>query len=384
MTRRVYMDHAATTPCDPQVVEVMLPYFQQHYGNPSGVHAEGRATRRAVDQARDEVAALLGADSSQEIIFTGSGSEADNIALYGVAHALKERGQGRHIVTTSFEHHAVLHTAQALEEQGFSVTYVDPNADGIIEPAAIEAVLQDDTILVSVMLANNEIGTIQPVQAIADLCRERNICVHTDAVQAVGHIPVNVEGLGVDLLSLSAHKFYGPKGIGALYVRHGVPLVPHTHGGGQEMERRAGTENVPAIVGLAKALQLADESLETNMQLLTALRDQLIDTVLQTIPSASLNGHRTQRLPGNAHFSFSHIDGESLLVNLDMRGVAASSGSACSAGSVEPSYVLSAMGLPREEAAQALRLTLGRSTTEEDIQFVVQALQQCIAALQTT
>lgn len=386
MTTRpfVYLDHAATTPCDPVVVEAMLPFFTENFGNPSGVYAAARRVRQAIDAARDQAAALLGAASPSEVIFTSGGTEADNLAVFGVALAARERGEGRHIVTTAIEHQGVLNAARALENQGFAVTYVPPEANGIVPAEGIVEALTDETVLVSVMLANNEVGTIQPVREIAAVCRERGIPLHTDAVQAVGHMPINVQDLGVDLLSLSAHKFYGPKGVGALYVRKGIELAPHIHGGGQELERRAGTENVAGIIGLAKALELAVGSLDADAAHMQKLRDTLIEAVLTQIPGSTLNGDRIRRLPGNAHFSFDGVDGESLLLNLDMHGIAASAGSACSAGSVEPSYVLLAMGVDREQAKSAVRLTLGRHTRPEDIDYVVGTLKTLVEKLRGT
>lgn len=386
MTTRpfVYLDHAATTPCDPVVVEAMLPFFTENFGNPSGVYAAARRVRQAIDAARDQAAALLGAASPSEVIFTSGGTEADNLAVFGVALAARERGEGRHIVTTAIEHQGVLNAARALENQGFAVTYVPPEANGIVPAEGIVEALTDETVLVSVMLANNEVGTIQPVREIAAVCRERGIPLHTDAVQAVGHMPINVQDLGVDLLSISAHKFYGPKGVGALYVRKGIELAPHIHGGGQELERRAGTENVAGIIGLAKALELAVGSLDADAAHMQKLRDTLIEAVLTQIPGSTLNGDRIRRLPGNAHFSFDGVDGESLLLNLDMHGIAASAGSACSAGSVEPSYVLLAMGVDREQAKSAVRLTLGRHTMPEDIDYVVGTLKTLVEKLRGT
>lgn len=383
MHQRLYFDHAATTPLDPAALEAMLPFLREAYGNPSGLYAEGRAARRAVDEARDLVAELLGAGSPSEIVFTGSGSEADNLALKGVALAARAAGDRRdHIVTARTEHHAVLHTVAFLQTQGFQVTYVPVDAFGRVEPAALEEVLTDRTLIVSLMHANNEVGTLHSVAELSARCRPRGILFHTDAVQTVGHLPVDVDQLGVDLLSLSAHKFYGPKGVGALYVRRGVRLLSHVHGGGQERERRAGTENVAGVVGLAAALQVAVQSLPQTAEAVRALRDRLIAGV-ERIEGARLSGHRSQRLPGNAHFTFNGVDGESLLLNLDMQGIAASAGSACSAGSVEPSYVLTAMGYDRDRASRALRLTLGRHTTPEAVDRVVRVLPALIQKLRT-
>lgn len=378
------MDHAATTPLDPAVLEAMLPYLQSSYGNPSALYEEGRKARRAIDNARDTVAALIGAASPSEIVFTGSGTESDNLALRGVCEAARDQGAGDHLIVTQIEHHAVLNTAKALERMGFSVTYVPPDQDGIIDPDRVTGALTDRTILVSVMLANNEVGTVQPVQQIAKVCRERQIPMHTDAVQAAGQMPLNVSDLGVDLLSLSGHKVYGPKGVGALYIRKGLPLQPQLTGGGQELERRAGTESVAGIVGLAQALQLAENTMADRVQHVSALRDTLIAHVIKRVEGATLNGHSTQRLPGVVNFSFDGVDGESLLLNLDMHGIAASTGSACSAGSVEPSYVLTAMGVSRHLASQALRLSLGHQTTRDEVKYVAQTLEELVRRLRRT
>lgn len=382
--KRIYLDYAATTPCDDDVRRAMMPYFEEHFGNPSGLYAEGRVARQAVDDARDRVAAAIGATSTSEIIFTGSGSEADNLALQGVAWEQRLEGRGAHLLVSAIEHSAVLQTAHALARQGFSVTLLPVDAQGRVDPETVREALRDDTILVSVMHANNEIGTIQPIAEIAAICRDLGVPFHTDAVQTVGQLPIDVEELGVDLLTLSAHKVYGPKGVGALYVRRGVPLAPHTYGGAQERERRAGTENVAGIVGMALALEKAVALLPTERERLTALRNRLIAGILEKVEGAQLNGHPTERLPGNANFSFEDVDGESLLLRLDLEGVAASSGSACSAGSIEPSHVLTALGLSPKLAKQALRLSLGRGTTEDEIDQVLQLLPRLIERLRRT
>ena len=368
---RIYLDHAATTPMRPEVLEAMMPFFRDQYGNPSSIYQTGRGAQKALDQARDKAAELIGANP-REIVFTSGGSEADNLAIKGVAYAL--RSKGNHIITSAIEHHAVYHTCKYLEKNGFRLTVLPVDADGLVDPAAVASALTSDTILVSIMHANNEIGTIQPIAEIGEILRKRSILFHTDAVQTVGHIPVNVDQLGVDLLSLSAHKFYGPKGVGALYVRRGTRLDPLIHGGAQERNRRAGTENVAGIVGMTTALGLAMEEMEGEARRQQELRDMLIEGILRNIPHTRLNGHPKQRLPGNVNLCFEFIEGESLLLNLDMKGIAASSGSACTSGSLEPSHVLLALGLPHAIAHGSLRLTLGRDTSVPDIQAVIDVL----------
>lgn len=377
--RRIYLDHAATTPVDPRVLEAMLPYFSESFGNPSSIHSFGRENRKAIEDARAVIAGEIGAADPREIIFTGSGSESDNMALRGVAAAYRNRGN--HIITSAIEHHAVYDTCKALEKQGFELTIIPVNSEGLVNPDDVIGALTDRTILVSIMHANNEVGTIQPIAAIGKLLREQNVLFHTDAVQTVGSIPVNVEELSVDLLSMAAHKFYGPKGVGALYVRKGVKTEPLIYGGGQERNRRAGTENLAGIVGMAKALSLANSELEENQKRIGALRDYLIDNVLSHIEHVRLNGDRSRRLPGNANFSFEYIEGESLLLNLDLKGIAASSGSACTSGSLEPSHVLLAMGICHEIAHGSLRLTLGKSTTREEIDYLLEVLPEIVAKL---
>jgi cysteine desulfurase len=355
----------------PEVLQAMLPFLEEQYGNPSSIYDTGRTARQALDRARDRIALIIGA-SPREIVFTSGGSEADNLAIKGAAFAL--RGRGSHIITSAIEHHAVYNPCHYLEKQGFRITVLPVDADGLVDPAAVEAALTPETILVSIMHANNEIGTIQPIAEIGKILRERKILFHTDAVQTVGHIPVNVQELGVDLLSLSAHKFYGPKGVGALYVRRGVRLDPLVHGGAQEHNRRAGTENVAGIVGMAEALALAAEEMDKEAQRQRELRDRLIDGIMDRIPHTRLNGHPKERLPGNVSVCFEFIEGEALLLNLDMHGIAASSGSACTSGSLEPSHVLLALGLPHEIAHGSLRMTLGRGTTAADIDTVLEVL----------
>ena len=356
----------------------MLPYLGDKYGNPSSIYGIGREARAALDEARDTVARILGAEAG-EIVFTGSGTEADNAAIKGVAFANRDRGD--HIITSAIEHHAVLDSAKRLEKRGFRVTYVPVDSYGMVDPADVEAAITDKTILISIMHANNEVGTIEPIEEIARIAKEHGVYFHTDAVQTAGHIPIDVNRLGVDLLSLSAHKFYGPKGVGALYVRRGVRMERYLDGGGQERNRRAGTENVAGIVGLAKALELAVSEMNDEAGRVSQLRDRLIRGVMDRITHVRLNGHPTRRLPGNASFCFEFIEGESLLLNLDMLGVCGSSGSACTSGSLEPSHVLLAMGIPHEVAHGSLRLTLGRYNTEEDVDYVLEHLPGIVAKL---
>lgn len=368
--RVIYLDHAATTAVDPRVVEAMLPYFSQHYGNASSIYALGREAHKALDEAREKIAAILGCRPT-ELIFTSGGSESDNLAIKGVAQASQKKGN--HIITSAIEHHAVLHTCQYLEKFGFEVTYLPVDRYGRVNPADVERAITDNTLLVSIMYANNEVGTIEPIREIARLCRARRVPFHTDAVQAGGALDLDVNRLGVDLLSLSAHKFYGPKGVGVLYVRQGTRILPQLQGGSQERNRRAGTENVPGIVGMAEALRLAYANLEQHNAHLCGLRDQLIERLLK-LPGAHLTGHPTERLPNNASFCFEGIEGESVLLNLDMLGIAASSGSACTSASLDPSHVLVAMGIPVELAHGSLRLTLGKENTQEDIDAICAAL----------
>lgn len=376
--RRVYLDHSATTPVRPEVLEEMLPYLKGEFGNPSTLYSWGREAKRAIEEARARVAALIGAQP-EEIVFTSGGTEADNMALIGAAYANQKKG--RHIITSSIEHHAVLDTAQYLQRQGFKVTFLPVTPEGLVRVEDVEEAITDETILISIMHVNNEVGTIQPIQEIGKLARERGIIFHTDAVQSVGKIPVNVEELNVDLLSASAHKIYGPKGVGCLYIRKGTRIQPLLHGGGQERKRRAGTENVPGIVGFGKAAELAGQELESEARRLKALRDKLIDGVLERIDYVQLNGDRERRSPINANFSFKYVEGESILLSLDMKGIAASSGSACTSGSLDPSHVLLAMGIPHEVAHGSVRMTLGRDNTEEDIDYVLEVLPEIIERL---
>jgi len=376
--RFIYLDHAATTAVKPEVLEEMLPYFTEKYGNPSSIYSIGRESRKAIDEARDRVAAALGAKSN-EIFFTGSGTEADNWAIKGIAYT--NRKKGKHIITTAIEHHAVLHTCQYLESDGFEVTYLPVDKDGLVSPEQVREAIRPDTILISVMFANNEIGTIQPIAEIGKIAREKGVYFHTDAVQAVGNIPINVDELNVDLLSLSAHKFYGPKGVGALYIRKGTKINSFIHGGAQERGRRASTEAVANIVGLGKAIEIATANIDEYNKKLIALRDRTIDEVMSKIPYVRLNGHREKRLPGNVNFSFEFIEGESLLLMLDMKGIAASSGSACTSGSLDPSHVLLAIGLPHEIAHGSLRITFGEENTQEDVDQLMEVLPDIVSRL---
>lgn len=376
--RRIYLDHAATTPTHPEVIKAMLPYFSNAFGNPSSIYSYGREARKAVEEARTRVAKLIGA-RSEEIIFTSGGTEADNLAFKGIAFANEDKGN--HIITTSIEHHAVLEACKFLEGRGFKVTYLPVDHYGLVDPDDVKKAITSKTILVSVMHANNEVGTIEPIEEIGRITKEAGVYFHTDAVQTVGHIPVNVERLNVDLLSLSAHKFYGPKGVGALYVRKGVKLVSLLHGGEQERRRRAGTENVPGIVGLSKAAELSEAEMEEEAERLTHLRDKLIKGLLERIEHARLNGHPTQRLPNNVNMSFDYVEGESMLLNLDLEGICASTGSACSSTSLKPSHVLLALGLPPEQAHGSLRFSLGKENTEADVEQVIEVLANIVAKL---
>ncbi len=376
MTRLIYMDHSSTTPADPEVTEAMLPYFSEKFGNPSSLYTIGRQARKAIEESRQKVADLIGA-KKEEIIFTGSGTESDNLAIKGLAY--KNRKKGDHIITSSIEHHAVLHTCKYLETQGFKVTYLPVSKEGIVNPSDIEKAITPNTLLITIMHANNEIGTIQPIEDIGKIAKEKNIPFHTDAVQTTGKLPINVDSLGVNMLSISAHKLYGPKGVGALYLRKGTFVEPMLHGGGHERNIRSSTENVPGIVGFGKAAELAKERL-AEREKIAILRDSLITGLLE-IKDSYLNGHPTKRLPDNANVRFSYIEGESMILNLDMKGVAASTGSACSSTSLEPSHVLMAIGLKPEEAHGSLRLTLGRNNTQEDVDHVVSVLPEIVNKL---
>jgi len=377
--RTIYLDHAATTPLDPRVLEVMLPYFTTEYGNASSIYLLGRHAMQAIDSAREQVAEILHCRPT-EIAFTGCGSESDNLALKGMAYASQKKGN--HIITTPIEHHAVLHTCQYLERFGFKTTYLPVDSYGCVNPDDVAQAITDQTILVSVMYANNEVGTIEPIAEIGRICRAKKVPFHVDAVQAGGSLSLDVSALHADLLSLSAHKFYGPKGVGILYVRQGMRILPQLQGGSQERGRRAGTENVAGIVGAATALRLAYEELPHIMPRLIALRDRLIEGLL-TVPGSVLTGHPTHRLPNNASFCFEGVEGESILLNLDMLGIAASTGSACTSGSTEPSHVLVAMGLPPEVAHGSLRLTLGKENTDADIDVILSEVPKIVAKLRS-
>jgi len=367
----IYFDHAATTSVKPEVLEAMLPYFAERYGNASSIYSLGRENKKAIDDAREKVAQALNA-SSKEIFFTSGGTEADNWALEGIAFA--NQTKGRHIITTNIEHHAILHTCKFLEKQGFDVTYVPVDDKGIVHVEDIEKAIRPDTILISVMFANNEIGTIQPIKEIGALAKEKGIYFHTDAVQAIGNIPIDVKDMNIDMLSLSGHKFYGPKGVGVLYIRDGVRISPMLHGGAQERGKRASTENVAGIVGLGKAIELATENIEEYNAKLMKLRDRAIEEILEKIPYSRLNGDSKSRLPGNVNISFEFIEGESILLMLDMKGICASSGSACTSGSLDPSHVLLAIGLPHEIAHGSLRLTFGEENTDSDLDYLLETL----------
>lgn len=375
---RVYLDHAATTPVDPRALHAMLPYFTEQAGNASSVHAGGQEARAGVDRARAQVASAIGAQPAK-IVFTSGATESDNLAIAGVAIASEDRG--RHIVTTTIEHHAVLESCHVLERRGYTVTYLPVDGRGIVDPDDVRKALRADTVLISVMAANNEIGTLQPVAEIGRLARERSIPFHSDATQLVGAGPVSVDELHVDLLSMSAHKRYGPKGVGALYVRTGTPLAPIQRGGSQERGRRGGTENVPGIVGFGAALRIALDEMERERIRLLGLRDRLIREAL-ALPGADLNGDPVLRLPNNVNLSFDRTDSQSLVMGLDLRGVASSSGSACASGAMEPSHVLVALGLPPERAAAAVRLTLGRGTTDADVTYTLEVLRDVVTRLQ--
>lgn len=374
----IYMDHSATSPVDPEVFEAMKPYFQEEFGNASTLYKLGRDGKKAMENARAQVASIIGAEP-KDIIFTSGGTESDNIAIKGTVYKLKNKG--RHIITSNIEHPAVHETCKYLEKNGFEVTYVPVGTDGLLKASDVEAAIRDDTILITVMHANNEIGTIQPIAEIGKIAHENGILFHTDAVQSVGKIPVDVNALNVDMLSISSHKLYGPKGIGALYIKKGVRLEPIIHGGGHERGLRPGTENVPAIVGFGKACQLAEENLDEESARLTRLRDKLVDAVLEQNEEAYLNGDREKRLPGNANFRFTGIEGESLILHLDFKGIAASTGSACSSTKLEPSQVLMAIGLEEVEAHGSLRISLGRENTEEDIDHAITSIKEVVDTL---
>jgi cysteine desulfurase len=376
--RTIYMDHSATTFVKPEVLEAMIPYFTEHFGNPSSIYGIARYSKKAIDTARVQAAKALGADPDQ-IYFTSGGSESDNWAIKGVA--LANRKRGNHIITTQIEHHAVLYTCQFLEKEGFEVTYLPVDQYGLVDPVDLEKAITDKTILISVMYANNEIGTIEPIVELSAIARKHKVYFHTDAVQAIGNVSIDVKSQNIDLLSLSAHKFYGPKGVGALYIKKGVRIENLIHGGGQERKRRAGTENIAGIVGLGKAIELATSDIPGHNAKIKAMRDRLIKGVLEKIPNSRLNGHPEKRLPGNFNVSFEFIEGESMLLWLDDEGICGSTGSACTSGSLEPSHVLLATGLPVEISHGSLRLTLGDANREGDVDFVLEVLPKVVKKL---
>ena len=378
MDKIIYLDHAATTKCAPEAVQAMLPYFTEYYGNASTIYQLGAQSKKAIQNTRSKIAESLHADSS-EIYFTAGGSESDNWALVATAEAYASKG--KHIITSKIEHHAILHTCEYLEKRGFQITYVDVDANGIVKLDELEKAIRPDTILISIMFANNEIGTIQPIEEIGRIAKEKGILFHTDAVQAYGHVPIDVEALHIDMLSASGHKLNGPKGIGLLYIRKGVKIRSFVHGGAQERGRRAGTENVPGIVGLGVAIEKAFSGMEERIQKETKMRDYLIERIEKEIPYCRLNGDRVKRLPGNVNFSFEFIEGESLLIMLDMKKICASSGSACTSGSLDPSHVLLAIGLPHEIAHGSLRLTLDHENTIEEMDYVVDAVREIVEKL---
>ncbi len=376
-TKRLYLDYAATTPTHPDVVQAMLPYFNQSFGNPSSIYSYGQEARGVIEDAREKVAALIGA-RPDEIVFTSGGTEADNFAIKGTASTSPDKN---HIITSAIEHHAVLETCHFLERRGFQITLVPVDSSGLVDPDEVRRAITDRTALISIMHANNEIGTIEPIAELARVAHEAGVYFHTDAVQTAGQIPVDVNELDVDMLSVSAHKLYGPKGVGALYIRKGTRMVPFMHGGGQELGRRSGTENVPGIVGFGKAAEIARQAVLTEPARLTPMRDRLIEGILGSIEGSRLNGHRRQRLPNNVNVSIDYVEGESMLLNLDLESICASTGSACSSSSLEASHVLLALGLAHEQAHGSLRFTLGKWTVDEDIDRVLEVLPRIISKL---
>lgn len=378
MQNAIYFDNAATTPTDPEVVEAMRPFFTEKFGNPSTLYDIGREAKAAIEEAREKVAALIGADPS-DVLFTSGGTESDNHALIGVAYANEKKGN--HIITTAIEHHAVLEPAEFLKERGFKVTILPVDEYGLVDPKEVKKTITDKTVLISVMHANNEVGTIEPIAEIGKIAREAGAYFHTDAVQTVGHLPIDVNAMNIDILSMSGHKFYGPKGIGAIYIRKGTRIIPFMHGGGQERKKRAGTHNVPGIVGLGKAAEIAAARMEEEASHLVRLRDKLIKGILDRVEDVRLNGHPTERLPNNVNVCVEGAEGEAMLLSLDMEGICVSSGSACTSGTLNPSHVLLAMGISPEIAHGSLRLTLGRSTTEAEIDFFLDVLPPIVERL---
>ena len=380
MSKLIYLDNAATTQVYPEVLQEMLPYFSEVYSNPSAIYSFASESKKAVDKARTSVAGLINA-KTDEIYFTGGGSESDNWALKAAAEAFKSKGN--HIITTKIEHHAILHTCEWLEKHGYEVTYLDVDEYGKVDPKEFEAAIKDTTILASIMFANNEIGTVEPIKELGAIAHSKGVIFHTDAVQAFAHIPINVQEMNIDMLSASGHKFHGPKGIGFLYVSNKVKIGSFIHGGSQERSRRAGTHNVPGIIGMAKAASIANTNMSENIKNISAIRDHIIDRVLAEIPYSRVNGDRTDRLPGNVHFCFRFIEGESMLIMLDQKGICGSSGSACTSGSLDPSHVLLAIGLPHEIAHGSLRLSLGEDATIEDADYVVDELKGIVERLRS-
>lgn len=380
MTKMIYLDNAATTATRPEAVQAMLPYFSERFGNPSSLYAFAAQNKKDVEGARETIAGVIGA-SGQEIYFTAGGTESDNWAVKGAAEAMKSKGN--HIITSKIEHHAVLHTCQYLEKNGFDVTYLNVDGFGMVNPDELKAAIRPSTILISIMFANNEIGTIQPIRELGAIAKEHGILFHTDAVQAFGQIPIDVTECNIDMLSASGHKLNGPKGIGILFVKKGLRIPPFIHGGAQEKGKRAGTENVPGIIGLGKAAEIALSTMDERIRKESALRDHLIKKVLAEVPYSRLNGHPTQRLPGNAHFCFRFVEGESLLLFMDRKGICASSGSACTSGSLDPSHVLLAIGLPHEIAHGSLRLTLNETNTMEEMDYTAQSAVEVVARLRS-
>lgn len=376
--KNVYMDYSATTPVKKEVLDAMLPYFSEHFGNPSSLYSIAQESKEALEKARGQVASLIGAKAN-EVFFTAGGSEADNWALEGVVDALKDKGN--HIITTKIEHHAILHTAEYLEKHGIDVTYLDVDAEGRVNPEDVEKAITDKTVLISIMMVNNEVGTIEPIKEIAEIAHNHGILLHTDAVQALGNVPIDVNNMSIDLMSMSGHKIYGPKGVGALYIRKGTKISNFIHGGAQEMKKRAGTENLAGIVGFGKAAELAKENLESHINRVSELRDYFISEVTSKIPDTIVNGSMEHRHPGNANISFEYIEGESMLILLDMNGISVSTGSACSSKSLTPSHVLSAMGIPVERIHGTLRFTIGDPTTKEDIDYVIEKLVEIVQKL---